>query len=72
MPGHAPQMVKTDAPTRETTVRSVYASGDAGSPVQSAILASSSGANATHFVNHALTSEDAEADASTKITGLSG
>jgi thioredoxin reductase len=59
--GPASEVVKADPMTRETSVAGVYAAGDAGSPMQSIALASSSGATAAAFVNHALCTEDAEA-----------
>ena len=52
--GQAPAGVKADPTTRETTVAGVYVAGDAGNPVQSALLAAASGANAAFFVNHSL------------------
>lgn len=58
--GPAPAVVKSDPTTRETTVPGVYVAGDAGYPIQSAILAAASGANAAYFLNHALAAEDAE------------
>lgn len=59
---HAP-VVKNDPATRETTVPGVYAAGDVTGtgPLQSVALAAS-GAAAAYFVNHALATEDAEAE----------
>jgi thioredoxin reductase len=59
--GQAPAGVKSDPTTRETTVGGVYVAGDAGNGVQSALLASASGANAAFFVNHALVAEEVAA-----------
>ncbi len=54
--GQAPAGVKGDPTTRETSVAGVYVAGDAGNagPLQSALLAAASGANAAFFVNHSL------------------
>jgi thioredoxin reductase len=52
--GQAAAGVKSDPTTRETTVAGVHVAGDAGNPVQSALLAAASGANAAFFVNHSL------------------
>jgi thioredoxin reductase len=60
--GYAGAVVKADQITRETTVAGVYAAGDAQTPLQSAILAASSGAQAAYALNHALAAEDAEAE----------
>jgi len=59
--GHA-LVVKNDPVSKETSVPGVYAAGDVTSPVQSVVLAAASGASAAYFVNHALASEDAEAE----------
>ncbi len=68
-------VVKNDPATRETTVPGVYAAGDVTSPpspLQSVALAAFSGAAfgaaAAYFVNHALATEDAEAE----IAALAG
>lgn len=58
-------VVKNDPTTKETTVPGVYVVGDSGappSPLQSAILAAASGAQAAYFLNHALAAEDAAAE----------
>ncbi len=57
-------MVTSDPTTRETTVPGVYAVGDAvgTGPLQSVALAAASGAAAAYFVNHALATEDVEAE----------
>jgi len=57
-------VVTSDPTTRETTVPGVYAVGDAvgTGPLQSVALAAASGAAAAYFVNHALATEDVEAE----------
>jgi thioredoxin reductase len=57
-------VVKNDPTTRETTVPGVYAAGDVTGtgPLQSVPLAAASGAAAAYFANHALASEDVEAE----------
>ncbi len=58
-------VVKNDPATRETTVPGLYAAGDVTSPpspLQSVALAAASGAAAAYFVNHALATEDVEAE----------
>jgi len=57
-------VVASDPTTRETTVPGVYAVGDAvgTGPLQSVALAAASGAAAAYFVNHALATEDVEAE----------
>lgn len=58
-------MISADPMTRETTVKGVYAAGDAGKqigPTQSLPNSVASGANAGAFVNHALASEDIAAE----------
>jgi thioredoxin reductase len=62
--GLSPAVVKGDPMTRETTVPGVYVAGDAGTMLQGAIMAASSGASAAAFLNHSLISEDAGAAAS--------
>jgi thioredoxin reductase len=59
--GPIPAVVKSDPTTRETTVAGVYVAGDAGNAVQSALLASASGANAAFFVNHSLVADEVAA-----------
>ena len=59
--GQAPAGVKADPTTRETTVAGVYVAGDAGNSVQSALLASASGANAAFFINHSLVTDEVAA-----------
>jgi thioredoxin reductase len=59
--GQAAAGVNSDATTRETTVAGVYVAGDAGNPVQSALLAAASGANAAFFVNHSLVADEVAA-----------
>jgi thioredoxin reductase len=59
--GQAPAGVKSDPTTKETTVAGVYAAGDAGNAVQSALLAAASGANAAFFVNHSLVADEVAA-----------
>jgi thioredoxin reductase len=59
--GPVPAVVKSDPTTRETTVAGVYVAGDAGNAVQSALLASASGANAAFFVNHSLVADEVAA-----------
>jgi thioredoxin reductase len=44
---------------RQTSVRGVYAAGDVTTPMQSAILGASSGAQAAYMLNHELSVEDA-------------
>jgi thioredoxin reductase len=61
--GHA-RVIQSDPTTKETAVKGVYVAGDAGEPIQSAIVAAASGARAAYFINHALCSEDAERDIS--------
>ena len=56
--GPAPCVVKNDPMTKETTVPGVYVAGDAGSSMQQAILAASSGAMAAISINHALVAEE--------------
>jgi thioredoxin reductase len=56
--------VESDATTKETNVKGVYVAGDAGEPIQSVIVAASSGARAAYFINHTLCSEDVEAEIS--------
>ena len=56
--GPAPCIVKNDPMTKETTVPGVYVAGDAGSSMQQAILAASSGAMAAISINHALIAEE--------------
>lgn len=73
--GPAPAVVKCAPMTRETTVPGVYVAGDAGSPpspLQSAILAAASGANAAYFLNHALAAEDAESEIRTTVPEAGG
>ena len=60
--GPFPAIVRTDPMTRETTVPGVYVIGDAGTMVQSAIMAAASGATAASFANHALVQGDVEAE----------
>ena len=57
-------VVASDPTTRETTVPGVYAVGDTvgTGPLQSVALAAASGAAAAYFVNHALATEDVEAE----------
>ena len=57
-------VVSSDPTTRETTVPGVYAAGDVvgSGPFQSVALAAASGAAAAYFVNHALATQDAEAE----------
>jgi thioredoxin reductase len=57
-------LVKADPMTRETSVPGVYVAGDAGTMLQGAIMAASSGASAAAFINHSLISEEAELAAS--------
>ena len=59
--GQARAGVKADPTTRETTVAGVHVAGDAGNPVQSALLAAASGANAALFVNHSLVADEVAA-----------
>jgi thioredoxin reductase len=59
--GQAPAGVKSEPTTRETSVAGVYVAGDAGNPVQSALLAAASGANAAFFVNHSLVADEVAA-----------
>ena len=60
--GPFPAIVKGDPMTRETTVPGVYVAGDAGTMLQGAIMAASSGAAAAAFLNRALATEDVEAE----------
>lgn len=60
--GLASAVVRSDPTTKETTVPGVYVAGDAGTMLQGAIMAASSGATAAAFVNHSLVWEDAEAE----------
>jgi thioredoxin reductase len=53
-----PTTVKNDPMTKETTVPGVYVAGDAGTMIQTAIAAASSGAVAAAFINHSLVTED--------------
>lgn len=53
-------VVKSGPMTRETTVPGVYVAGDAGTMLQGAIMAASSGASAAAFINHSLIDEDAK------------
>ena len=59
--GPAAEVVKADPVTKETSVPGVYAAGDAGTPMQSIVMASASGTAAAAFLNHTLCGEDAEA-----------
>ncbi len=59
--GQAPAGVKGDPTTRETTVAGVYVAGDAGNAVQSALLATASGAKVAIFLNHPLVAEEVAA-----------
>ena len=60
--GQAAAGVKGDVTTRrETSVVGVYVAGDAGNPVQSALLAAASGANAAIFLNHSLVADEVAA-----------
>jgi thioredoxin reductase len=61
------QLIKCDPLTRETSVPGVYGAGDAGSPLQSAIVGAAAGAQAAYHINHALAFADAEA-----VWGASG
>ncbi len=47
--GAAAEIVKADAMAGETSVAGVYVAGDAGSPLQSVVLAASSGFAAAAF-----------------------
>jgi thioredoxin reductase len=53
------RLIKCDPVSRETSVPGVYGAGDAGSPLQSAVVAAAAGAQAAYFINHALVSQDA-------------
>jgi thioredoxin reductase len=58
-------MISAEPMTRETTVKGVYAAGDAGKQVrqtQSLPNAVASGSNVGVFMNHALATEDTEAE----------
>jgi len=57
-------VVEADALTNETTVPGVYVGGDAVGPLQSVVMAATSGASAAAFLNKALCDEDAAAEAS--------
>ncbi|HEX2516102.1 MAG TPA: NAD(P)/FAD-dependent oxidoreductase [Chloroflexota bacterium] len=57
----AVHLIKCDPLTRETSVPGVYGAGDAGSPMQSAVVAAAAGAQAAYAANHALAFEDAAA-----------
>jgi thioredoxin reductase len=57
----AVHLIKCDPLTRETSVPGVYGAGDAGSPMQSAVVAAAAGAQAAYAANHALVFEDAAA-----------
>jgi thioredoxin reductase len=60
--GPAKARVVTHHPmTKETTVRGVYVAGDAGSAIQSVVVAAASGATTAYFVNHDLSMQDADA-----------
>ncbi|MGH3145473.1 MAG: NAD(P)/FAD-dependent oxidoreductase [Rubrobacter sp.] len=60
--GLSSAVVKGDPTTKETTVPGVFVAGDAGTMLQGAIMAAASGATAAAFANHALATEDTEAD----------
>jgi thioredoxin reductase len=51
-------MISTDAMTQETTVKGVFAAGDAGRSMQSLPAAVASGTNAGAFMNYTLASDD--------------
>ena len=63
--GLLPAVIKGDPVTRETTVPGVFVAGDAGTMMQGAVMAAASGAGAAAFLNHALISEDTEAEVAT-------
>jgi thioredoxin reductase len=60
--GLLPAVIKSDPTTKETTVPGVFVAGDAGTMLQGAIMAASSGAGAAAFLNHSLIAEDVEAE----------
>jgi thioredoxin reductase len=64
-------VVKSDPTTRETSVPGVYAAGDVTGtgPLQSVPLAAASGAAAAYFANHALATEDADAELAALAAG---
>jgi thioredoxin reductase len=64
-------VIKSDPTTRETSVPGVYAAGDVTGtgPLQSIPLAAASGAAAAYFANHALATEDADAELAALAAG---
>ena len=62
--GPIPEVVKGDPTSKETTVEGVYVAGDAGTMMQGAIMAASSGAVAAASINRSLVMEDAEMELS--------
>lgn len=64
-------VIKSDPATRETSVPGVYAAGDltGTGPLQSIPLAAASGAAAAYFANHALATEDADAELAALAAG---
>lgn len=61
--GLLPEAVKTDPMSMATSVPGVYVAGDAGAMLQSIVMAAAAGTSAGAFLNHALSAEDAAADA---------
>ncbi len=60
-------VISTNPMTQETTVKGVFAAGDAGRPMQSLPTAAYSGANAGAFMNYALASDDVALELATSI-----
>ena len=60
-------VISTDSMTQETTVKGVFAAGDAGRPIQSLPTAVVSGTNAGAFMNYALASDDLVAELAASV-----